>query len=157
MNALEQEILETWFVNHRTNLLLMDSLTEESLSFSTSKRGGGSVGYQLAHLYNIRFWKLEKMDKSLAADLTTIKAEDPKSLAMLREAHQVSAERMGSLLQNCMESGKLKGFKRGIVTFLGSFLSHEAHHRGNIILTLKLCDFKLTDELKYGIWDWGKI
>jgi hypothetical protein len=43
MNVIEQQILETWFINHRTNLKLLDNLTEESLTLSTSKRGGGNV------------------------------------------------------------------------------------------------------------------
>ncbi len=72
--TIEEQILETWRINHRTNILLMDNLTPESLSLSTSKRGGGSVGHQLAHLYNVRYWKLEKFNKELVSELTTIKA-----------------------------------------------------------------------------------
>ncbi len=53
--------------------------------------------------------------------------------------------------------GNVKGFKRGVVPLLGSFIHHEAHHRGNILLTLKLCKFKLPNELKYGIWEWNKL
>ncbi len=54
-------------------------------------------------------------------------------------------------------NGNVKGFKRGVVTLLGYFIHHEAHHRGNILLTLKLCGYKLPTELQYGIWEWNKI
>ena len=50
MTTIEQQILETWFINHRTNLKLLDNLTEEALTLSTFKHGGGNVGYQLAHM-----------------------------------------------------------------------------------------------------------
>lgn len=158
MTAIEQQILDTWFINHRTNLKLLDNLTEEVLTLTTSKRGGGSVGHQLAHIYNVRFWKLEKFNKELVKDLTTIQAEDTKTIAMLKDCHTISADLIAEVLKKGIENGgDVKGNKRGLVPLLGYFIHHEAHHRGNILLTLKLCGFKLTDELKYGIWEWNKL
>ena len=158
MTTIEQQILDTWFINHRTNLKLLDNLTEEALSLTTSKRGGGTVGHQLAHIYNVRFWKLEKFNKELVKDLTTIQAEDTKTIAMLKGSHTISADLIAEVLKKGIaDNGNVKGSKRGVVPLLGYFIHHEAHHRGNILLTLKLCDFKLSDELKYGIWEWNKI
>ena len=150
--------METWFINHRTNLKVLDNLTEEALTLSTSKRGGGSVGHQLAHMYNVRFWKLEKINQELVKDLTTVKAEDSKTISMLKDCHTVSAGLIAEVLKKGIEDGgNIKGNKRGLVPLLGYFIHHEAHHRGNILLTLKLCGYKLTDELKYGIWEWNKL
>jgi uncharacterized damage-inducible protein DinB len=158
MTTIEKQILETWFINHRTNLKVLDNLTEESLTLSTSKRGGGSVGHQLAHMYNVRFWKLEKINQELVKELTTVKAEDSKTIAMLKDCHTVSAALIAEVLQKGIDDGgNIKGNKRGLVPLLGYFIHHEAHHRGNILLTLKLCGYKLTDELKYGIWEWNKL
>ncbi|MGN6195134.1 MAG: DinB family protein [Ginsengibacter sp.] len=158
MTAIEQQILDTWFINHRTNLKLLDNLTEDALALTTSKRGGGSVGHQLAHVYNVRFWKLEKLNKELVKDLTTIRAEDTKTIAMLKDCHILSAGLVAEVLKKGIENGgDVKANKRGVVPLLGYFIHHEAHHRGNILLTLKLCGFKLTNELKYGIWDWNKV
>jgi uncharacterized damage-inducible protein DinB len=138
--------------------MLINSLTEEALNYTTSKRGGGTVGYQLAHIYNMRFLKLEKYDKSLITGLTTITAEDPRTISMLKDCHKVSAELIGKILEDGIrKNGEIKGFKRGVVPLLGYFISHEGHHRGNILLTLKNCGFKIPDELKYGIWDWNKV
>jgi len=36
-------------------------------------------------------------------------------------------------------------------------IAHESHHRGSILLTLKQTGHKLTDELKWGLWDWNKL
>ncbi|NDC42349.1 MAG: hypothetical protein EBZ77_12510 [Chitinophagia bacterium] len=157
MLSLEQQVIETWYINHRANLLLLGELTEEALGFSTAKRGGGSIGHQLAHLYNIRYWKLEKIDKALVADLTTITAEDVKTIAMLQECHTITAERMGNVLEIGLQQGAIKGFSRGVVPFMVAMVAHEAHHRGNILLTLKNGGFKLTDALKYTLWDWNKL
>jgi hypothetical protein len=158
MTLIEQQIIDTWFINHRTNLILLDSLTEEELTLSTSKKGGGNVGYQLAHMYNVRFWKLEKYDKNLIYGLNTLKAEDTKTIAMLKKCHTITADLIGQVLSKAIaDGGHVKGFKRGVVPLLGYFVHHEAHHRGNILLTLKLCGFKLPTELQYGIWEWNKL
>ncbi len=158
MENLEQQILDTWYLNHQTNVLLMDSLTEESLGFTTAPRGGGKIGHQLAHMYNIRFWKLESMDKKMVAGMRSVKASDEKSLPMLKDLHAKSAEWIAEILQRGLANdGQLKGFKRGVVPFMGSFIHHEAHHRGNILLTLKRSGFKLPDALKYGIWAWNTL
>jgi uncharacterized damage-inducible protein DinB len=138
--------------------MLLNHLTEDALMLTTSNRGGGSVGHQLAHIYNVRFWKLEKYDKKLIQDYSTIKAEDPKSLSMLKDCHTVTADLIGQVIKKAIEEGgNVKGFKRGVVPLLGYFIHHEAHHRGNILLTLKLCGFKLPKELQYGIWEWNKL
>jgi uncharacterized damage-inducible protein DinB len=158
MTTLEKQIMDTWFINHRTNLMLIGELTQEALDFTTSKRGGGTVGHQLAHMYNVRFWKLEKFDKKLISDLTAIAAGDKKSIPMLKDCHTLSANRVAGVLEDGLtKNAAIKGFTRGVVPLLGYFISHEAHHRGNILLTLKTCGFKLTDKLKYGIWEWNKI
>ncbi|PTX44822.1 putative damage-inducible protein DinB [Christiangramia gaetbulicola] len=158
METIKKQILETWFINHRTNLKLLNSITEESLAFTTSKRGGGGVGHQLAHLYNVRYWKLERFDKNMVSDLATIKASDEKTIPFLIDCHNITADLVAEMLKKGIENdGQVKGFKRGVVPLLGYFIHHEAHHRGNILLTLKRCSFKLPDDLKYGLWEWNKI
>ena len=140
-------------------MLLMDQLTDECLGYTTSKRGGGTVGHQLAHMYNVRYWKLEAIDKSFIEGLKTVKATDPKTVDLLKGLHETTANLVGAMLAGGIDNGGhlKKGWKRGVVPLLGSLINHEAHHRGNILLTLKLSGFKLTDPLKYGIWEWRKI
>ena len=158
MTAIENQILETWFINHRTNLIMLKHIENEELALSTAPRGGGSVGHQLAHMYNVRYWKLENFNKNLVADLATVKATDEKTIEMLTNCHEVSANLISEIFKKGIENdGEIKGFKRGLVPLLGYFIHHEAHHRGNILLTLKRCGVKLPDELKYGIWEWNKI
>lgn len=156
---LADQILETWQINHRSNLKLLDSLNEKALELTISKRGGGKIGHQLAHMYNVRFWKLEKLDQTLTDGLQSIKSEDPKTIKLLREKHIVSADKVETAFKAALESeGQFKkGWKRGVVPLLGYFIHHEAHHRGNILLTLKLSGFKTPQTLKYGIWEWSKL
>lgn len=49
----------------------------------------------------------------------------------------------------------LKRFKPHSVAFLGYLISHESHHRGQIVLSLKQAGFPVSRKVAYGIWEWG--
>ncbi|SDS29123.1 hypothetical protein [Gramella sp. MAR_2010_147] len=98
MDFIKDQIIDTWLINHRTNLLLLNSITNEALDLTTSKRGGGTIGHQLAHMYNVRFWKLERFNKNLVSELHTIKASDKKSITMLIDCHSESAALISEML-----------------------------------------------------------
>ena len=75
----------------------------------------------------------------------------------LIKALDESAAGIAELLSNSWDNeGKVKGFKKGVLPLLGYFISHESHHRGNIILTLKQSGEELSDAIKWGLWEWGK-
>ena len=45
--------------------------------------------------------------------------------------------------------------KGGPLVYLAYFMAHDAHHRGNILLTLKERGHAVGKDLRFGIWDWG--
>lgn len=158
MLTIPDQILETWYINHRVNLLLINTLPEEALALTLSKRGGGTVGKQLAHLYNMRYYNLESWDKAAVADLSILSATDPIDKATLLHYHQLSTDLVAEVSKKALANdGRVKGFARGVVPLLGYLIAHEGHHRGSIILTLKHSGYKLPKELKFGIWEWKRI
>jgi len=48
-----------------------------------------------------------------------------------------------------------EGFKPHAAAFLGYLISHESHHRGQIVLSLKQAGHPVDKKIQYGIWEWG--
>ena len=154
---MKDQLLETWQLNNKMNLLLMDHITDAGMQRSLSTRGGRTVYLQLAHIHNVRLQWLEISAKDIFKKYKHLDKESPFERKALRKAFEDSAKGIEELMARSWDDGgKVKGFKKGVIPMLGYFISHESHHRGNILLTLKQSGEKIPDTVKWGLWEWGK-
>lgn len=154
-----EQLVETWQINHRVTLKLLDSLSEDALQATLSTRGGRDVARQLAHVNEVRltFAEITSKTNRLAKLSHFAKGETPAK-KQLRLALDESAKGIETSIREAWANGgKTPGFKRGVIPMVGYLVAHESHHRGSILLTLKQTGHKLTDELKWGLWDWNKL
>jgi uncharacterized damage-inducible protein DinB len=123
-----------------------------------SQRGGRTVGQQLAHLHNVRVDWLGVCAPERARDQKKIDAKQPLGRKSLTDRLAGSCEAVAAMvLDSAADGGKLRGFKRGVVVLTGYLIAHDAHHRGNILLTLKLSGHPVREDVRYGLWEWGKL
>lgn len=146
-------LLETWFINQRMNELLLTGVSEESLS-DVGLAKGRSAGEQFAHIHNVRLMWLKAALPELLKDQVKLNKESVSKKTIL-ESLSHSADAVGVLLNSGFTSGKIKGFKPHPEAFLGYLIAHEAHHRGQIIITLKENNHLPDKKILYGLWEWG--
>jgi uncharacterized damage-inducible protein DinB len=154
---MKEQLLEAWRINNRMNLLLIDHITDTGMQKTLSTRNGRTVYLQLVHMHNVRMGWLEICAKDIFKKYKSIDKEIVFDRNLLRNAFEDSALGMEELLgRSWDDGGKVKSFKKGVIPFLGYFISHDSHHRGNILLTLKQCEEKIPQALKWELWEWGK-
>src|SRR5438094_7165021 len=49
-----EQLVESWQINHRVTLRLLEALSNEALQATLSTRGGRDVARQLAHVHEVR-------------------------------------------------------------------------------------------------------
>ena len=151
---MNEHLLETWSIHDRINLYLLDAVPAHGLG-SVSASEGRSVAEQFAHLHNVRLMWLRQAAPELLAGLEKIERPAAVDPALLRSSLQRSGEAITSLLRFALTSGRVKGFKPHPTAFVGYLISHESHHRGQIVLTLKQAGYPLDKKVLFGLWEWG--
>ena len=153
------DVVETWRINHRVNVRLIDAISNEGMQCTLSRRGGRNVVRQFAHVHNNRVWHLQRRAKALAQGARVFETHEEPSRRALKAALKESTQRIEQLFRGASEGTPgIRTFKRGVVAYLGYFIAHESHHRGNILLTLKQSGHGVDKTTQYAIWgDWGRI
>ena len=150
----DSHILEAWAIHDRINRYLLDSVPDEALS-AVSASKGRTVAEQFAHIHNVRMMWLKAALPEALAGLNKLEktALDRRSLENELER---SGKAIATLLERAAADGdRVKNFKPHGTAFFAYLISHESHHRGQILLTLKQAGFPADKKIAYGIWEWG--
>jgi uncharacterized damage-inducible protein DinB len=144
-------LVDTWQINNRINLFLLDSLTDEQLDAKLPK--GRSARANLVHIHNVRLMWLKSATPELLGAVT--KLEPVASKAEITRGFGESGDAISEMIFQCEAEGKVKGFKPHVQAFWGYITGHEAHHRGQIDIVLRNIGLPLSDKVSFGLWEWG--
>jgi uncharacterized damage-inducible protein DinB len=144
-------LTETWQIHNRINIYLLDNIDEACLKDCSASKGR-SVGEQFAHMHNVRLMWLKVAAPALLEGLNKIEKEDINKELLKRELYA-----SGIVMEQLFEKsdGRIKGFKPNATAFLGYLISHESHHRGQVMLCLKQSGHPVDKKVQFGIWEWG--
>jgi uncharacterized damage-inducible protein DinB len=156
--ALIDELVEAWRTHDRINLFLLEHISDEGLACASGPRGGGRVWKQFAHMHTIRAYKLENWHKPLSIGLMKYSGDEAVPREELIAAFRQSGEAIERFFRLAAAGEtKKRGFKKGLMTSLAYLVSHESHHRGSILLTLKLAGHPVPKADAWAIWDWDRM
>src|SRR5258708_16171685 len=106
---MEDQVIETWEINNRINLYMLDAIKPESLSDQASSKGR-TVGEQIAHIHNVRLMWLKAATPQLLMGLEKIEKESITK-DLLRSSLESSGFAIPALIKNTMDAvGPVKGF-----------------------------------------------
>ncbi len=149
-----KELIETFQIHNRINIYLLDAIEELQLTdISASK--GRNIGEQFGHIHNVRLMWLKASAPELVEGIEKVEKENKITKKILKEALIKSGAAIEILLQQSEATGKIKGFKPHATAFIGYLVSHESHHRGQIMLSLKQSGHPIDKKIQFGLWEWG--
>jgi uncharacterized damage-inducible protein DinB len=146
-----EELLAAWRTNDAINHELLELCSDEDLDLKPGK--GKTIRSNFVHMINVRRYHLE--DK-LRKESASVPKLDWKTAARdeLHDALHLTHDLMADCFTKIEASPQQT--KWTVPLFFGYSIAHEAHHRSQIEMSLRLNGREPEDAALYRLWEWPK-
>lgn len=155
---LKKQLQISWAVNQQMNLRLLVALDFAQLDCKGIAKRSRNVRKIWAHMHHARLNWLGGMLKN-PPKIGRMKTREAISTAEIAAALDESANAIAQMLK-VIAAGKsskqTKAFQAPPMVFLGMMIAHEAHHRAQILATLRHAGMPVAREVADALWDWDK-
>jgi uncharacterized damage-inducible protein DinB len=151
---ISELVKEAWHINDGMNNVLLKHLTPEMLTVQTPDKKWSVAGY-LAHLTGSKKWwgtHVNKQEVDKLPDLFVKTGENyvvEKDLGKIKEVFEQTSKMLLETAERAENKGTLP--YASIDLYLIHMITHDAHHRGQILLVLRSAGHAVPDEDEF----WG--
>lgn len=150
MEVSLEDLLDAWRANNALNIELLGACADGDLELKPGK--GKTIRSNFVHLIGVRRTWCEESLKKEAEKIPKLDWKSASRKALL-DGLNVSNEAMLSLFRKKAQSSKGR-WTLGM--FFAYCIAHEAHHRSQIEIALRINDREPDDKFLYGLWEWHK-
>ncbi len=146
------ELLEAWEANNRANRNVLALVADEDFELKPGK--GKTIRSNFTHLVSVRRMWLEEKMKAEAAAIPKLDWKTATRDEIL-QGLEVSNQGMRAYLAKRAEKpGGSGGWT--LLKFFAYAVAHEAHHRSQVEIALRINGREPDDAKLYALWEWGK-
>ncbi len=165
MNREHDPLLDAWRINDRVTTFLVEHLSSDLWTAAIAGSPRRTVRSIAAHLHNSRCMWMKSLAVgariSIPVHVDRVKAS-PRAVA---SALRTSGGRILRMLEvGLANGGEFPGvstrfvwgaWPRNVTLFVAYAVSHEAHHRAQILLVARELGRRLPPEVVGGLWQWS--
>jgi len=157
-NQLAEAILHGWKINNLVDIKLLNTLVPTIWSQRVPGYQRKTVRMIGAHMHNCRCYWIKVLGRKWKIKAPTSVNEHQVSTEELITALNKSSKAMEELLRTGLQNqDTLPGFPLGAVHFAQYMISHEAHHRGQLIMASRQLGHPLPVNESGKLWQWSRL
>ncbi len=157
---LGRALADAWRTNDRVTRFLVEGLPAPLWSERVPGNPRWTFGMLAAHIHNARCMWIKSIGARhgvQAPERVAARRVRPRELV---RALSRSSDGMLRLIDLGLSRGGAvppatwQNFPTDLAHFLSYFVSHEAHHRGQLCLAARHLGYRLPPEVRHGLWQW---